>query len=42
MSAMKNYLEDIIYSMKYDELYTLLKSKEWSDEEIEDLYDAYH
>lgn len=42
MSAMKRYLEDLIYSMEYSELYALLKSRGWSEEEIKDLYDAYH
>lgn len=42
MSAMKRYLEDLVYSMKYNEFYTLLKSKGWDDQDIKELYDAYH
>lgn len=42
MSATKRYLEDLIYSMEYDEFRALLKSKGWNDEDIKDLYDAYH
>lgn len=42
MSAMKNYLEDLVYAMRYAELHTLLKTKGWSDEEIKELYDMYH
>ena len=41
MSAIKRYLEDLIYTMTYVELYTLLESKGWSDEEIKELYDTY-
>ena len=41
VSAVKRYLEDIVYEMSYDELYTLLKSKGWTDEEIKELYDTY-
>lgn len=42
MSAMKRYLEDLVYSMKYDDFYTLLKSKGWKDQDIRDFYDLYH
>ena len=42
MSAIKRYLEDLIYTMTYYELHSLLKSEEWTDEEIKELYDAYH
>lgn len=42
MSAIKGYLEDLVYTMKYDTLYTLLESEGWTDEEIKELYDAYH
>ena len=42
MSAIKRYLEDLIYTMTYDELHSLLKSEGWTDEEIKELYDAYH
>lgn len=42
MSAVKRYLEDIVYRMEYDEVYTLLKSKGWTDEDIDELYDTYH
>lgn len=41
MSAMKNYLEDLVYTMRYIELHTLLKAKGWSDEEIKELWDMY-
>ena len=41
MSAIKRYLEDIVYSMKYDELYALLKTEGWTDEDIKELYDTY-
>lgn len=41
MSAIKSYLEDLVYSMDYDELYALLESKGWTDEEIDELYDVY-
>lgn len=42
MSAIKGYLEDLVYTMEYDKLHTLLESEGWTDEEIKDLYDAYH
>lgn len=42
MSAIKRYLEDLVYTLKYDELYALLKSLDWSNEEIKELYDMYH
>ena len=38
MSVMKDCLEDLVYSMAYDELYTLLKSKGWTDKDIDELY----
>lgn len=41
MSATKRYLEDLVYSMEYDELYDLLKSKGWDDQEIDDLCGVY-
>lgn len=41
MSATKRYLEELVYSVEYDELYTLLKSKGWTDEEIDELYGVY-
>ena len=41
MSAIKRYLEDLVYTMEYDELYTLLESAGWTDEEIDELYDIY-
>lgn len=42
MSAMKRYLEDLVYSMEYDEFHNLLKSYGWPDEEIDELYVVYH
>lgn len=42
MSAIKGYLEDLVYTMEYDTLHTLLESEGWTDEEIKELYDAYH
>ena len=41
MSTMKRHLEDLVYSMEYDELYTLLESCGWSDEEIDELVGVY-
>lgn len=41
MSAMKQHLEDLVYSMEYDELYDLLESYGWSDEAIDELYGVY-
>ena len=41
MSCVKRYLEDLVYSMEYDELYNLLESYGWSDEEIDELYGIY-
>lgn len=41
MSCVKRYLEDLVYELEYDELYRLLSSKGWSDEEIDELYDTY-
>ena len=38
MSTIKRQLEDLVCSMEYDELYTLLESCGWSDEEIDELY----
>lgn len=42
MSAIKRELEDRVYSMKYNELYTLLKKCGWNDKDIKDMYDTYH
>ena len=41
MSATKRYLEDLVYTMEYDELYALLESAGWTDEEIDELYGIY-
>ena len=41
MSATKRYLENLVCSMEYDELYDLLKSKGWDDQEIDDLCGVY-
>lgn len=41
MASIKNYLEDLIYSMKYEEIYILLKKHGWTDKEIKDLYETY-
>lgn len=41
MSAIKRHLEDLVYSMEYDELYNLLESYGWSDEEIDELVGVY-
>lgn len=41
MSAIKRYLENLVYSMEYDELYTLLKSNGWDDEDIDALCGIY-
>lgn len=42
MSAIKRYLEDLISTMTYDELHSLLKSEGWTDEDIEELWRAFH
>lgn len=42
MAAIKRHLEDLIYTMTYDELYSLLESEGWTDKEIEELWRAYH
>lgn len=41
MSAIKRYSEDLVYSMEYDELYDLLESEGWSDEDIDELCGVY-
>lgn len=41
MSRMKRYLEDLVYELEYDELYDLLESEGWSDEDIDALYGMY-
>lgn len=42
MAAIKRHLEDLIYTMTYDELHSLLESEGWTDKEIEELWRAYH
>ena len=41
MSQVKRYLEDLVYELEYDELYDLLESAGWSDEDIDALYGMY-
>lgn len=41
MSQVKRYLEDLVYELEYDELYDLLESKGWSDEDIDALVGMY-
>lgn len=41
MSQTKRYLEELVYTLEYDELYDLLQSKGWSDEDIDALVGMY-
>ena len=41
MSKIKIYLEELVYELEYDELYDLLESTGWSDEDIDRLYGMY-
>lgn len=42
MSVVKRYLEELVYTMEYDDLYDMLKSEGWADEDIDELYATYH
>ena len=41
MSCIKRTIEELIYSMDYDEFYSLMKSSGWDDEEINKMYRLY-
>ena len=41
MSAIKRYLEDLIYNYKYDFVCRVLLSQGWRKEDIDELYDTY-
>lgn len=41
MSCIKRTIEELIYSMGYDEFYSLMKSSGWDDEEIDEMYGLY-
>lgn len=38
---MKRRLDDLVYEMEYDEIYNLLESEGWSDEDIDALCGVY-
>lgn len=38
---MKRYLENLVHELEYDELYDLLETKGWSDEDIDALCGVY-
>ena len=39
---MKRYLEELIYSMDYDEFKSFMKSNRWPEEDIDEMWNAYH
>ena len=39
---MKRYLEELIYSMSYDEFKSFMKSNHWPEEDIDEMWSAYH
>lgn len=41
MSCIKRTIEELIYSMDYDEFYSLMKPSGWGDEEIGEMYGLY-
>ena len=41
MSAIKRYLEYLIYNNSYDDVRLKLLSEGWSEEDIDELYDTY-
>lgn len=41
MSYVKRYLEELVYTIEYDDLYNMLKPEGWTDEDIDELYDTY-
>ena len=40
--SMKRYLEELIYSMDYDEFKSFMKSNHWPEEDIDEMWNAYH
>ena len=39
---MKRYLEELIYSMRYGEFKSFMKSNGWTEDDIDEMWDAYH
>lgn len=39
---MKRYLEELIYSMDYNEFKSFMKSNHWPEEDIDEMWNAYH
>lgn len=39
---MKRYLEDLIYSIGYNEFKSFMKSNGWPEDDIDEMWDAYH
>ena len=39
---MKRYLEELIYSMDYEEFKSFMKSNHWLEEDIDEMWNAYH
>lgn len=39
---MKRYLEELIYSMDYGEFKLFMKLNHWSEEDIDEMWNAYH
>ena len=39
---MKRYLEELVYSMDYDEFKSFMKSNYWPEEDIYEMWNAYH
>ena len=39
---MKRYLEELVYSMDYDEFKSFMKLTHWPEEDIYEMWNAYH
>ena len=39
---MKRYLEELIYLMEYGEFKSFMKSNGWMEDDIDEMWDAYH